>query len=134
MAEATIQAALMERVESLPGSLPIAWPGVPFDTPSTDFLRVTHMRAEPSRTFVTSADPLERFGLLQIDLFTVVTAGSHQIKADTIADQIITHFPRGLSLASGRLWVMKSWALPGRRDQDGAHWQTPIRVTYRGAI
>lgn len=133
MSEADIQAALMGRVESLSLGLPIAWPGVPFSDTNGDYLRVTHMRAEPDRWAFGGADPMFRMGFLQIDLFTII--GEHQVKADVIADNIVDHFPRDLTLTSGgtSVWILKAWAMPGRRDPDGTHWHTPVQVDYRGS-
>lgn len=135
MAEADIQAALMARVESLSLSpaIPVAWPGVPFTGTSGDYLRVSHLRAEPTRWAIRGGDPLDRRGFLQLDLFTVI--GPHQVKADVIADSILAHFPRDLKLTSGSavVRVVKAWARPGQRDPNGTHWQTPVQVDYRAS-
>lgn len=135
MAEADIQAALMARVESLSLSpaLPVAWPGAPFTDTEGDYIRVSHLRPEPDRPFVNSDDPLDRRGILQLDLFTVL--GSHQIEADVIAGSIVAHFPRDLRLTSGSavVRVVKAWAMTGRPDPNGTHWHTPVQVNYRAS-
>jgi len=136
MAEADIQAALMARVQTLTLSpaIPVAWPGEPsFESLNGDYLRVSHLRAEPTRWAIGGSDPLDRRGFLQLDLFTVL--GPHQVEADVIADSIVAHFPRDLKLTSGSavVRVVKAWARPGQRDPNGTHWQTPVQVDYRAS-
>lgn len=133
--EANIHAALMARVEALTLSpaLPVSYPGVPFTAPDGDYIRVTHIRNRPVQRSVGTFTGSERMGLLQLDLFTRIDAGSWQIVADDMADDIAAHFPRGLRMTSnGQLVrVFQSWVAQGVKDPDGTHWQTPVIVDYR---
>lgn len=134
-AEASIHAALMARVQSLTlaPAVPVSFPGVPFDTTAGNYIRVTHIRNRPVQHIITAGVAGERMGLLQIDLFTVITAGSWQIIADDMADDIAAHFPRGLRMTSGghTARVYQSWVGQSVKDPDGTHWQTPVIVDYR---
>lgn len=133
--EASIHAALMARVEALTLSpaLPVSYPGVPFDNTAGAYLRVTHIRNMPVRWGILGSDPMDRMGLLQLDIFTVISAGSWQIVADNLADSIAAHFPRDLKMTSGGYTarVFSTRVETGIRDPDGTHWQTPIVVDYR---
>lgn len=132
--ETAIHAALMARVETLSTSLPISYPGVTFDAPDGDYIRVTHMRNEADRRTLDGAYGLRRQGILQLDLFTRVTAGSYQVIADGIAEEIAEHFPRDLPLTNSghKVAIYATTILEGRRDPDIQMWHTPIRVDYRG--
>ncbi len=133
--EAEVHAALMGRVESLSLSpaVPVAYPGVPFVDTAGDWLRVTHLRNRPVLRTLAPIDKALRLGMLQLDLFKVIGAGSWQVTADVLADQIAAHFPRHLDMASGgyRVRVFQTWIDPGAKDPDGTHWQTPVMVDYR---
>lgn len=133
--EKHIHAALMARVESLTLSpaLPVAFPGVPFSDTAGDYIRVTHLRNMPDRWGILGSDPMDRMGLLQLDLFTTISGGSWQIVADDIAEDIAAHFPRDLKMTSGGYTakVFMTRIETGLRDPDGTHWQTPIIVDYR---
>lgn len=131
--ETRIHAALMARVETLSTSLPISYPGVTFDPPAGDHLRVSQLRNEPVRWALDGGMPMDRMGFLQIDLFTRVTNGSYQVTADAQAEEIAEHFPRDLRLTSGgeTITIIKAWPMQGRKDPNGTHWHTPIRIEYR---
>ena len=63
--------ALRARVSSLSLSpaLPVAWPDLTFEKPAGGYLRVTWLPNTAQRLFVGSADPSQRPGLLQLDVF-----------------------------------------------------------------
>jgi|GEM_PF-2174278 len=133
--ETNIHIALMARVELMEAvlSMPVAYPGVEFTNTAGDYLRAEHLPNEPFRWGVDGNSPMDRMGFLQLDLFTVIDGGSWQVLAISQAEDIADWFPRDLRLTSGGVTVQlrKTWPQRGRKDPDGTHWHTPIRVEYR---
>lgn len=114
--------------------IPKAWPAVPFSATAGDYIRVSHVRADPSRPRLDGKEPMDRFGFVALDLFTAID-GRHQIEVDAIADQIVGHFPRDLRLSRGvaSVHIVRAWARTGRPDPNGTHWHTPVVVDYRAS-
>lgn len=133
--ETEIHAALMDRAASLSvtPSMPKLYAGAEEDTAMGDYLLITHLPNEPVRTELESARPMDHFGFLQVDIFRLVKANSWDILSKVIADQIISHFERGLNLSYGAtsVKVVRSFAKNGRKDPNGTHWHTPVLIEYR---
>lgn len=130
--EANIHGALMARVNSLAltPTLEIVWPASQVLPPETEYLRVTHLPAAPIRRALSAASPMDRTGILQLDLFS--PAGKFERDYIDRAGQIAAHFPPDQMMSQGGVFLMvvKTDVLPSRAD--GNHWHVPIRVNYRG--
>lgn len=135
MSETKIHVALMARVQSLALSpvVPVAYPGVSFAPPAGEYIRVTHMPNDPIRSRLSGAEVLDRFGILQLDLFTPITADSYEINTIARAAQIVAHFPHDLTLTNDgkSVQIVRSYVGRGRVDPDGVKWMTPVFVEYR---
>lgn len=135
MSDTKIHIALVARVQSLVLSpvVPVAYPGVAFTPPAGEYISVTHMPNEPVRSRLSGADVLDRFGILQLDLFTPITADSYEAQTIARASQIAAHFPHDLTLTydSASVQIVKSYVGRGRKDSDGVKWMTPVFVEYR---
>jgi hypothetical protein len=131
--ETDIHKALIGRVETLVTDLPIDYPGTPFTPPEGDYIRVTHIRNEPERWGLLGSSPMDYAGILWIDLFRRVSAGTWQVTSDALAEAIADHFPRDLRLTSGstQVIVYKTFLDLGEKDPNTTHWRTAIKVFYR---
>lgn len=136
--EAHIHLALMARVQSmsLTPSLALQYPGISDRSLDVtgEYGRVTHLANEPDRWAIKGSDPMDRTGILVIDLFTVITEGSYQVLSKARAGEIAAHFTPDLRLSDGgyEIKVVKAYPGNGRADPNGTHWHTPVNVYYRG--
>ena len=130
--ETDIHAALMARVGTLATSLPISYPGVSFDPPEGDDLRVTHRRNEAERKGLLGRDGMDHMGILYIDLFRRITSGTWQVTSDAIADSIAAHFPLDLRLTQGsaKVIVYKTVVGDAAPDPNQTHFRVQIKVFY----
>lgn len=133
--ESSIESALLVRAAALVADegplegLPIAWPNVAFNRPTTAFLRVTHVPNRSRRMFLRGSDPHQRLGLLQIDVFAPKNKGA--TPATEMAGLVAAHFPADLDLVSGsvKVRVIKAPDV-AQAMADDTHWQVPVMVEY----
>ena len=127
--EASIHAALMARVETIPGGYAIAWPGLSFTEPA-EYLDVRHIPNQTERRALHGRYGLNRMGILQITLCAPL--GQYEIVYIEKAGQIAEHFPRDLPLTHDGVTVRIVKADIAQGFADGQHWRVPISVYYRG--
>ncbi|MGX5827366.1 DUF4128 domain-containing protein [Mesorhizobium sp. 43Arga] len=129
--ETSIWLALKGRVAALTLSpvLPIAWPNEDFTKPITGYLRVTHVPNVNRRIMIGSAEPHQRLGLLQVDLFAKKNQDASV--AAEIAGQVAAWFPNDLRMTYGAVSV-RVLAAPvvAQAIADDTHWLVPVSVEY----
>lgn len=130
MSETTIHKLLMEAVEGITTSLPIAYPGKEY-TPTGEYIRVTHLPNTPSRVALLGTFPLDHIGFLQLDVFQPI--GRHQIEYIADAKEIADQFAPDTRLTESGVTVeiVRTWVGDSRKDPAGVYWQTSINVEYR---
>lgn len=96
--DADIATALLERALTIPGGLPLAQPNINYaPVLGLPFNRLALFGIPPVNTFIDQGERLE--GFMQVSCFRPVGEGI--IQGKLAADQVVDHFPRGLSLTSG---------------------------------
>ena len=100
-----IATAVLRRAQTLPGGLPIAWPGVDFspetDAPAGKWIRVQHI---PNTVERMTFDGLHRLrGLMQVTVFC--PKGRGEIEIRDMAGAVVEHFPADLTLTEDGLTV-----------------------------
>lgn len=132
MSEVAIRAALEVRLNALLPALATAWENADFTPVSgTPYQRVNLLRANPENpTF----DAFKRkVGLLQVTLFYPQSAGPGA--AETRADLLAAHFPRGLAMTkSGYVVTVDGTPYVMAGFQDGDRWAVPVRIPYYSNI
>lgn len=123
-----VQAAVFKRLKaSPPSALPIAYPNIAGQQPTTDYLRVNVL---PAQTETVGVATLSRErGIVQIDVMT--RAGIGAIKAGEYAAAVLALFPRNLTLTEAGEAVRferEGWAAPAL--QDGSWYQVPVSIPY----
>lgn len=129
--ETSIENALFERVATLAlnPALPVAWPNVSFQRPTTGYVRVTHMPNTSQRLFIKSTAPHRRRGILQVDVFMPLNGGA--TKATENAGKVAEHFSTDLKLPKDGLSVRITKAPDvAQAFSDETHWQVPVTITY----
>jgi hypothetical protein len=93
--EAKIFEGLMARMASLTTSpsMPVAWPNVSYDPPSTGYLRVSHLPNETDQVTLGTSGQNRHMGLLQVDVMWPKGEGS--VDPLEVAAQVVAHFKRG---------------------------------------
>lgn len=113
--EGKIATAILRRAQTLPGGLPIAWPGMDFspetDAPEGKWLRVQHIPNTVERITFNGLHRLR--GLVQVTVFHPKGRGEIEIR-DT-AGQVVEHFPADLVLTEDGVNV-KIMQRPEARD------------------
>lgn len=115
--------------------LPIAWPGLPKEPPSTGmWLETRFFPNEPGDLTWDNTAQTDAIGFFQIMVCYrpgTNTGQTSQIAASEVADQIIAYFPKGLPLYVVR--VRKTpWQSPAI-DMEGKSF-IPITISYRGIV
>lgn len=122
--------ALAQRLEAMPNCPPIAWPNRVFNTPPP-YLEFRHSSTAVNDESLDGTRPY-RMGLALVTV--IIAADQFTTPANTIADAIEEHFPKGLRLpiTGGEVLITKpSEAVPG--FMDGVYWRIPVRITYQTA-
>lgn len=123
-----VQSAVFKRLKaSPPSALPIAYPNIAGQQPTTDYLRVNVLPAQ-TETIGLEDTALER-GIVQIDVMT--RAGIGAIKAGEYAAAVLALFPRNLRLTEAGEAVRferEGWA--AQALQDGSWYQVPVSIPY----
>jgi hypothetical protein len=128
MSDLTVHKLLMAYVQTITTDLPIAYPGRSY-TPSGEYIRVTHLPNTPSRVALDGDFPLDRIGILQLDIFAGLDR--YEVEYIATAQAIADQFPHDARTTESGVTVefVKTWIGGGRSD--GIYWQTPIFVEYR---
>ena len=134
MSYQAIQSLLVERLKTVDG-LPtlqeentknVARTGVPFSRAT-----LIQSRATPATIGASGRD--ERSGLLQVDLFVPQDTGVSAVNA--LADAVVAHFPRGLSLTQDdtSVQVVLAWRETGTRHKE-PFYGVPVIVQWRTIV
>lgn len=129
--ETSIWLVLKARMQALVLSpvLPIAWPNESFNKPAGGYLRVTRIPNVNRRLFLGSADPHQRLGLLQIDVFG--KKNENVAIAAEIAGKVAEHFVCGTEMWRNGLRVAVTKAPDVGQPIDGdTHIQVPVTIAY----
>lgn len=119
--------ALNERLASLPGAPPIAWPNVNA-SPDTPYLEVAVFRNVP--VMITLQDYARRPGIYQVTV--VAREGSGSGQAGAIAESIRDHFPPNLTLPTddGRTVRITNEPQVAGGIQDQGQYRLPVSIYY----
>jgi hypothetical protein len=118
----------MQRMETLPLSLPIAFPDVTFSPPATGiWLEVRLFPNEPENLVWDDDGIYREQGFLQV--LVCYRPGKGQVAASEVADSVIQHFPKGTELG-GVSVSKKPWQSPN--ETDGARSFIPVTIRYLG--
>lgn len=129
--QSSIETALFARVASLVLSpaLPVAWPNLAYDPPTTGYLRVTHVPNVARRIFLNGSDPHQRLGLLQLDVFQPLNKSA--ATATELAGKVAEYFPCDLKMVSGAVTVRIAKAPDvAQAIADDAFWFVPVTCQY----
>lgn len=109
-------------------SLPILWPGIDGDPPSTGiWLDVKLFPNEPRDLAWDNDSCHETFGFFQIRVY--YRPGVGQIEPSEIADSLIDYFPKGFELGPVRV-RKRGWQSPAVDDDDKLY--IPVTIQWRG--
>lgn len=128
MSDSTIESALRQHLDSMPGRPEVAWEGVSF-TPSvnTPYLKVAFMPDRPT-TAAGSGSVQRDEGIFQVTVVHPFGKGSGA--ARELADAVVSRFKRGTSLTFGgaTVVILKSWQAGGV-PSDGWY-RVPVSIRY----
>lgn len=122
---------LLQALEVARGSLPIALPGETFDPASSQYISVSDVVLEPTRTYIGEGQPYLREGILALTLRTPITLAYGYRKArhdaaliaGTLSDASRFNF-QGVCVRV----TSEPSVLTGFRD--GSWWHQPINVSW----
>ena len=125
--EASIIAALMGRVATLPTTLTVVYREIVGQVPA-DCVMVDHLPNQDQRLAVAGAGRMKRMGILQLTVMR--QPGQNEIVYREEAGLLALHFVRDLRLTSGTVTLAIVKSSLGRSRADGGHWVTPISIEY----
>lgn len=125
----TLYDLLIERLQTVAELPALQLENTNIDPQGKAFSRATLIRTRPSQGSVGASGRDRHSGLLQVDLF--VPLGTGTTAANAIADEVISTFPRGLTLTSGalNLHVVRAYRETGGRLLDKFH-QVPVSIEW----
>lgn len=127
--ETTIAEALFDRLRTMPGVLPIAWPNVPFTAPDDQrYLRAYVLPGQPEGIDL-SGRHIRRGGVLQLSVCWPVGAGVTAPR--DVAGAIAERFAPGTIIERGglRIRISRPPRIAGELIEDVVM-QTPISIEY----
>lgn len=129
--ETAIWLALKSRISTLPGGLPIAWPGQTFTPPGVSpYLRVGRASASPLAQFIDNAKPHWRTGFVIVSL--VQPLGQDVSVYDQIAAGIAEHFVDGTQMHYGHVCVtVPEYPHVQEGYEDNGFWTVPVSIPWR---
>ena len=131
--ETNIDSALNAHLLTMTDLVPVAWPNDSFDPAGAPvWLRVDHLPRATDAPALSDDSFQDYGGIYQI---TVVTEqGIYAGEALAKADEIIAHFPRGLTLTHGgaSLRIRNAWRSAGVEYE--SYYSIPVSVRYRAII
>lgn len=135
-AEAQVWLAIVEHIDKLVPTYPLAMPAQAFTPPNDGngallpFLRVGRVVAEPLAFTVTPRSEAVRTGAVILTL--VCPLGQHVSVYDDAAGQIAAHFGQGAEMRHNGVCVaVMGCPHVGAGYDDGGYWSVPIRVNWR---
>lgn len=128
--EANILTALCAHLATLVTNpaLPVAWPGIAFDSPPDNYLRVTPLINETVSLVLGNGANKHR-GIFQVSVLWKSRSGL--IAPLEVADLIAAHFAKGTTLYSGTVRVViyrKPSAASPLQEDDRV--QVPVSIPY----
>jgi hypothetical protein len=128
--EAKIMAALMGRLQALPQSPTVAWPGLDFQPAiGTPYLRPSFLSVPTVQATLGLAGFNRYSGILQVSVFHPINQGI--IAPTEIAAAVAAHFKRGTSMAQGGVTVRVEAppTVNTALTEDGWH-HTPVSISW----
>jgi len=123
-----IETAVGQRLQSMPGCPPIAWPNQDYN-PNGTYIEFRHSPNQRIDPVLGGGGAPYQTGIFLLTV--VVRAGGFATAANTLAQQIADRFPKALRLpAGGGNVVISAAASLATPFQDGAYWRQPVRVFY----
>ena len=128
--ETQIWLALKSHIETIPLSLPFAWPAEKFTAVSDGYIRVGTVTAAPSRVMIPDGHKYTRTGFLMLTL--VMPMNQKTAVFTELAGQIAAHFNDSVKMRYGSVCVSIE-SNPQVMDgyMDGGYWNIPIRIAWR---
>ena len=122
-----IETALGQRLETMTGVLPIAWPNRDFE-PSGKYCEFRHSPGDVVDPVVSGGfDYREGIALITV----AVPSGEYTALANVEAQKIADRFPKALRLPAGNgNVVISAPSSPRPGFQSGDYWRVPVRVSY----
>lgn len=133
--ETAIWLALKSRIETLPLTHAVAWPGEVFEAPHAGglpqpYLRIGRASASPVRQLIAPGKPHERTGALVVTLAHPL--GQSVSVYDQAAAVIAEHFRDGTHMTWGGVCVsVTSYPHVQEGYEDNGYWTVPVRVPWR---
>lgn len=129
--ETAIWLALKSRINTIPGALPIAWPGQTFTPPGVSpYLRIGRVTAAPAPQLIDYGKPHWRTGSIIVTL--VHPLGQDISVYDQIAAGIAEHFPDGTQMHYGRICVtVPDYPHVQEGFEDDGYWTVPVTIPWR---
>lgn len=130
MNETDISKALGQRLQSLADVPYIVWPNK--DAPeglARPYLTVQMVRVSRRELSLSGTGGLIARGFMQVTI--VADLDEFATEAETLADNIATHFRKGTKMTEngGKVTIMDAPnVLPGIRD--GSDWRVPVQIDY----
>lgn len=128
--ETQIWLALKSRIDTLPVTLPIAWPAKKFTAITSGFIRVGAVSADPQRVMISDGNKYDRAGSIILTL--VMPLGSDTSVYTQQAGQIAAHFNDTVKMRYGSVCVTitkDAHVVDGYLDN--AYWSVPVRISWR---
>lgn len=130
--ETRVWMALRQRVTSIPGGYPIAWPATEFNPANAAYVAVTNFVNRPSRLTIGSAGADDRRGILQLMLCVPVASKLAYEVMNQKASEIAAHFSKDTALTFDgvhvRVTEAPTVAAPMREDN---YWQWPVSIRWQ---
>lgn len=122
-----IETAFGQRLATMTGALPIVWPNKTAE-PGKPYFDVQHVPTSNDSPALSGGGEVQR-GYFVVTAVTQSNAFS--TSANTSAEAVKSHFPKGLTLSAGsrkmRVW-RPAQMLAGFADE--VDWRQPVRVDY----
>lgn len=122
-----MQAALDNRLSTMTGGHPIAWPNTPYEPQSgTTYLRPHFLPQETIQVGLGSDGLDDTMGIYQVDVVTPAESGR-----STIPDDIADHFSRGTVLSYNSVNLRIRSVSIGPAIRDGAFYFVPLSISFQ---
>lgn len=121
---------LVDRLRTVPNLPPLQTENTNIDPAGKAFSRATLIRTRPTQLSLGTTGQDLHSGLLQVDLYVPVGAGTSI--PNTVADAVIAAFPRGLTLTAEdiRVHVRQSYRETGGRGLNDKFHAVPVAIEW----
>lgn len=128
--ETSIWLAIKSRIDELPLTYDIAWPGERFNPANQPYIRIGRVNATPQRELIANGKPHNRSGSIIMTL--VYPLGPNVSVFDQIAATIAEHFKDGTQMSYGDICVsVPSYPHVQEGYEDNGWWTVPVSIPWR---